>query len=72
MHLWATANGIAMQPLNQVHERADRENWQSAGNFTQSLAGLLNDPGWSGVFTFRMGYAERPGRPARGGTSSKS
>jgi hypothetical protein len=54
-----------MQPLNQVHERADREKTGNlAGNFTQSLAGLLNDPGWSGVFTFRMGYAERPGRPS--------
>jgi hypothetical protein len=25
MHLWATSYGLAMQPMNQVTERADRE-----------------------------------------------
>jgi len=25
MHLWATSNGLAMQPMNQMTERADRE-----------------------------------------------
>jgi hypothetical protein len=62
IHLWATAHGIAMQPLNQIHERIDRD--AAAGNFGQSLAGLLNQPGWSGIFTFRLGYAARPGLPS--------
>jgi hypothetical protein len=65
MHLWATVNDIAMQPINQIHERADRE--QTTGIdavFTRDLAALLQEPDWSGVFSFRMGYAERKARPS--------
>lgn len=65
MHLRATANGIAMQPINQIHERIDRE--QTSGIdpvFTRDLAALIQEPNWTGVFSFRMGYAARKARPS--------
>jgi nitroreductase len=57
MHLWATMNGLAMQPLNATLERRDRE--QSAGLapvITQGLAGLLPDTYLQAVMPFRIGY----------------
>jgi hypothetical protein len=70
MHLWATTQGIAMQPLNQVVERAERE--QTAGlepEFTRAVAALLPDTGWQMVMPFRIGYPTleaflSPRRPA--------
>jgi hypothetical protein len=70
MHLWATTQGIAMQPLNQVIERAERE--QTAGlepEFTRAIAALLPDTGWHMVMPFRIGYPTQdaflsPRRPA--------
>lgn len=70
MHLWATAQGLAVQPLNQIVERAERE--QSAGlapEFTKALAGLVSDTSWQTVMPFRIGYPttealESPRRPA--------
>ncbi|MBV9180785.1 MAG: hypothetical protein JO356_05685 [Acidobacteria bacterium] len=65
MHLWATANGLAMQPLNQIHERIDREaTVQLPPRFTHDLAGIIGESDWAGLFTFRMGYAASPGRPS--------
>jgi hypothetical protein len=60
LHLWATANGLAMQPLNQVEERIDRE--QSTGSaftFSNAMTALL-PPGWQPVFSFRTGYPTQP------------
>jgi hypothetical protein len=58
VHLAATTNGLALQPLNQVFERADRE--VSAGLapvFSRAVDGL--SPGGShGVTAFRIGYSE--------------
>jgi hypothetical protein len=57
MHLWATTQGIALQPLNQMVERAERE--QTAGlepEFTRAIAALLPDPAWQMVMPFRIGY----------------
>jgi hypothetical protein len=57
MHLWGTTQGIAMQPLNQVVERAERE--QTAGlepEFTRAIAALLPETGWHMVMPFRIGY----------------
>jgi hypothetical protein len=65
IHLWGTANGIAMQPLNQIHERMDRETaMQIPARFTQDVAGLIGEPNWHAVFTFRMGYAASPAKPS--------
>jgi hypothetical protein len=57
MHLWATSNGLAMQPMNQVTERADRE--VSLGikqTFGDELRKLIVDPRWQALMTFRIGY----------------
>lgn len=70
MHLWATSQGLAMQPLNQVVERAERE--QSAGlhpDFTNEVAAMIPEAGWQAVMPFRIGYPivdalESPRRPA--------
>lgn len=70
MHLAATADGLALQPLCQVPERIDRE--QSAGlpsEFTTAMASLL-PAGTRPIMSFRVGYPTRgalrsPRRPAR-------
>lgn len=57
MHLWATSNGLAMQPMNQMTERADRE--VSLGieqTFGNALRELIVNPNWQALFTFRIGY----------------
>jgi hypothetical protein len=57
IHLWATTQGIAMQPLNQVVERAERE--RTAGlkpEFGTALEQLLPERGWAAVMPFRIGY----------------
>jgi hypothetical protein len=65
IHLWGTANGLAMQPLNQVHERIDREaTTHIAPVFTGELSGLVAQPGWDGAFSFRMGYAQQRAKPS--------
>ena len=69
MHLTATANGLAMQPLCQIPERIDRE--QSAGlpaHFTTAMAAMLPAK-WHPIMTFRTGYPttdalRSPRRPA--------
>ncbi|MDF2924503.1 MAG: hypothetical protein K0R57_3417 [Paenibacillaceae bacterium] len=71
LHLWAAGNGLAAQPLNQPHERQDRELQEgSEPVFGQALQNLVNAPGYESVFTFRMGYPldqalRSPRRPAR-------
>jgi nitroreductase len=57
MHLWATSQGLAMQPLNQVVERAERE--QTAGlrpDFSTEVAAMIPEAGWHAVMPFRIGY----------------
>ena len=57
LHLWATAHGLAVQPLNQMLERADRE--RATGQppvFGSAVAALLPDSGWAPVMPFRIGY----------------
>src|SRR5215204_5608787 len=57
MHLWATAEKLAMQPQNQIKERADREEQLGIEpRFGDALRELLGDPRWQGAFSFRMGY----------------
>jgi hypothetical protein len=67
MHLWAETKGIAMQPLNQMPERADRE--RSIGmepRFGSALKELAGDPAWQVVMPFRLGYPTSPCWRARG------
>jgi hypothetical protein len=65
MHLWATAHGIAMQPVSQIHERIDREATSAVSTtFTRDLRNLTGERDWQGIFTFRMGFAERPALPS--------
>lgn len=57
IHLWGTTQGIAMQPLNQMCERVDREiqlgNEPVMGN---AVRALVNDDLWHAVMPFRLGY----------------
>lgn len=65
MHLWTAANGLAAQPLNQPHERRDRELQLGIEPvFGRELARLVNKPGYEGVFTFRLGYPISRGLPS--------
>jgi hypothetical protein len=69
LHLAATVQGLAMQPLNQVLERADRE--RTAGldaTFGRAMA-ALTPAGWETLMPFRVGYPTgqpglAPRRPA--------
>src|SRR5262249_2645385 len=57
MHLWATGEGIAMPPLTQLPERADRE--RSLGlepRFTGVLAQIVADASWHALMPFRLGF----------------
>jgi hypothetical protein len=57
MHLWATAEGIAMHPLNQLPERADRERTQGvAPMFATVLERIVGDNAWQALMPFRLGY----------------
>jgi hypothetical protein len=57
MHLWATTQGLAMQPLNQMPERAAREEVLGIEpRFSNALAELIGDPNWQALMMFRLGY----------------
>lgn len=59
MHLWATTQGVAMQPLNQLTEMVDREAVlasTSTPHFGAALRELISDPAWQVLLTFRVGY----------------
>ncbi len=61
LHLWATTRGLAMQPLNQSVERAERERSTTGpGGISASLATLVGDPTWQPVMPFRLGYPTSP------------
>ena len=60
MHLWATTRGLAMQPLNQLAERADRERQLAlTPTYTTALAGLIGGSGPEALMPFRIGYPVR-------------
>ena len=62
MHLWATREGLAMQPLNAVVERAAREIiLGSTPHFGTALATLVGDPAWQALLVFRIGYSTHEG-----------
>lgn len=57
IHLWATTQGFAMQPLNQMTERVDRERQLGIEPvFGKAIAALIGDENWTGIMPFRMGY----------------
>jgi hypothetical protein len=61
MHLWASIHGIAMHPLNQPIERAEREQTaQLQPRFGNALAAMIGDPGWHPLMAFRIGYPTMP------------
>ncbi|WP_163560322.1 twin-arginine translocation signal domain-containing protein [Halomonas sp. NO4] len=65
LHLWATTQGLAMQPLNQPVERVDREaelGLEPAAR--RELAALLPGDPRRPTFAFRVGVAESPARPS--------
>ncbi len=69
MHLWATTQGLAMQPLNQMPERAAREEVLGIEpKFSNALAKFIGDRNWQGLMMFRLGYptAEALSSPRRG------
>ena len=60
IHLWATARGIAMQPLNQPLEVVDREELLGRAPATaRRLAGFVGDPARRPTMCFRAGYPVR-------------
>ncbi|OLC58444.1 MAG: hypothetical protein AUH77_03275 [Candidatus Rokubacteria bacterium 13_1_40CM_4_69_39] len=61
LHLQATARGLALQPLNQPTERADRERVLAIEpTFGRALTELVDDAAWQALMTFRVGYPTRP------------
>ncbi len=64
VHLTATARGIALQPMNQVTERIDRESTTgAAATFGPRLARLL-PAGAQPLVAFRVGYPLREALPS--------
>jgi hypothetical protein len=63
IHLRATGTGVALQHMNQITERIDREaSLGAAPTFAPRFAALL-PPGEHPLLTFRVGYPVRAGRP---------
>ena len=57
MHLWATTQGFAMHPLNQMIERVERElQLKIEPHFGREVEALVSDSSWQALFPFRMGY----------------
>ncbi len=68
MHLAATAQGLAAQPLNQPVEMIDRNQMLGRQDeFGSGLATLSREGSWEPTFVFRLGYAQReaPHSPRR-------
>jgi hypothetical protein len=57
MQLHGVNRGVAMQPLNQISERADRErSLKSESRFASALKDVTADAGWQALMPFRVGY----------------
>jgi hypothetical protein len=60
IHLAITSRGMALQHMNQITERIDRERQQGLpATFAPQLQTLLATPGRSPLVTFRIGYPVR-------------
>ena len=65
LHLAATELGVAMQPLNQPAEMADRERQTGAGRYWhERLAFLTGDTDWEPTFFFRAGMPTSAAPPS--------
>ena len=65
MHLWATTQGLSMQPLNQMSERADRERMLGIEpRFGTALKELVSVPEMQALMPFRLGYPTMQARPS--------
>jgi len=65
LHLWATARGLAAQPMNQLPETVDREAQLGKQPRTaEKLTAITDDPSWLPTFCFRLGYASMKPRPS--------
>lgn len=58
VHLWTAVNGIALQHMNQVTERADRERQLGLpSQFGREIQALVPAQGWQALSAFRVGIA---------------
>ena len=65
LHLAATAESLAAQPLNQPVERADRDAALGRPDtYARALAPFAPEAGWEATFVFRLGVADRPAPPS--------
>jgi hypothetical protein len=65
LHLAATLAGVAMQPLNQPMEMADREKeLGKPPRFEKQLQELIGSAEWQPTFSFRAGIATRAAPPS--------
>ena len=65
LHLAATTEGLAAQPLNQPIECIDRDAMLGrADGFGTPLANFADAQGWEPTFIFRLGVAERAAGPS--------
>lgn len=64
LHLWATTQGLAVQPLNQMAERADRERQLGLEpTFGRALRGLAKGQGQA-LMPFRIGSSRHKALPS--------
>lgn len=60
MHLWGTANGLAMQPMSQITECVDREaSLKLEPKFSQGLREVLGSAERDALLVFRLGYPKQ-------------
>jgi hypothetical protein len=64
-HLWATVHGLALQHMNAVTERADRERQLALPDrFASAYSALMPERHQRPIATFRLGYPTHAGRPS--------
>lgn len=56
LHLWGTTQGLAMHPMNQPAEVADRDRQLDRPSPIDERLAALTGPGWQATFSFRLGY----------------
>jgi nitroreductase len=60
VHLWATANGLALHHMNQLTERVDREAQLGLEpRFSDAVRELIPS-GWQALASFRIGFPTQP------------
>lgn len=57
LHLWATTQSLAMQPINQLPEVVDRDRQlRQDSEIARIMDGLTGEPAWRPTFAFRLGH----------------